>query len=646
MPSLPRRLVPVVSALLLAAQIGGAEAQGAVRAWPGFDENDPIGSGMTELWRRVRANCMADGRAEIRTGVAGFPLDERHFTPQAQQVVINMMNGAIGRQQGARNSRFRDTSGVEFLIATGMNRDDAMREMERERNEIELFLRVQGTNQGPHYLVTLTAESARPNWRCFQSTDPFPMAQHLTGDAYFTLDILMTNAMRDVVERARGVNQIEIAVHVRGEPTTDTSELRRDLVSAMRRGIQEAERTQSRIRPDRPRFLVDQPAPQGDGAPAVRRWRAEVVVTRLGTRGFNIEIEFLPEGDTAIATRGLVANDLMPSLNVAVAVASRPAPPPQREPDPPRRREGEGGAGSVMPRPLPEPPPRPSLRELILGETSRFVRDELDPRLGMREFLVRLREPGIVEFDVPGIARGVTPSVTLRDQNGRPLEPAEPVVPQRPNMRRFQVPAGEFVVRVGARTREDGRFMLSARGGEGMLVPEPPAGGRLMRAFQDWVVGEIVQNQRRVACFAYTVAAEVTPAGWRLQRPLLYFSVGAERGAPVGHFFDRINFYSAETQPEVAITDTDGRRTTLQLTRLSQESNNLGVHAQCASGRGMCIDQTGIRGLSLGTQAMVRGRGPDGQAVRIGYSLAGYRDAIGGMAQLCGRRDVAERLVW
>ena len=58
------------------------------------------------------------------------------------------------------------------------------------------------------------------------------------------------------------------------------------------------------------------------------------------------------------------------------------------------------------------------------------------------------------------------------------------------------------------------------------------------------------------------------------------------------------------------------------------------------------LNRDAIRGYTLGSAIELHGTVAGGGSSRIKYSLIGYRSAVNAAAIACGRRDLANDLVW
>lgn len=84
---------------------------------------------------------------------------------------------------------------------------------------------------------------------------------------------------------------------------------------------------------------------------------------------------------------------------------------------------------------------------------------------------------------------------------------------------------------------------------------------------------------------------------------------------------------------------------TLASVSLSEIEGRLVPAQKNAAGRPILSDAS-IRGFTLGRSMVLTGVDEKGRDSRIVYSLVGYKQAITSMTTICGRPELAQKLVW
>jgi hypothetical protein len=249
-------------------------------------------------------------------------------------------------------------------------------------------------------------------------------------------------------------------------------------------------------------------------------------------------------------------------------------------------------------------------------------------------FSMAFEEPSILEVD---IEQSVKRTLVLLDGSGREVRPAF-VGSGRPNLRRYALAQGRYVLIVANPESAATDFVLRTRTARTMLEPEPP--GDLTRTFGDWAVG-ISSAQGRRVCFAYTTAGGDS-AVRRLQRPVIWFSTESEKEAPLAHFVDDARFYRNPVSTRAVVAAAGQALAPISLSEIEGRL----VPAQLSAAGQPVLSDASIRAFTLGRAMVLTGTDEQGKDSRVVYSLIGYRQAITSMATLCGRPELAQKLVW
>jgi len=276
-----------------------------------------------------------------------------------------------------------------------------------------------------------------------------------------------------------------------------------------------------------------------------------------------------------------------------------------------------------------------SIKSIQVGDGVVRLRDTFQS--GDAAYAFKLPSDRVLEFD---LEQEPARTMAMYDAvSGREIMPAFVGDGNRPNLRRFFLPGGQYLLKVGIGNAARSDFILRSRGGVGILEPEPP--GQLLREYGAWSVGVQISNGQRV-CYAFTTATEQSRVQ-RLQKPVIWFSIPENKDATVLHFLDVAQFYSERSTfsasvfsrglqqiSTIAVSKVDGRLMSVQ--RGSRGENILNVE--------------GLQGFTRGTRLRLRGTDMSGKPSEVFYSLVGYRQAITSMAHNCGRPEIAESLVW
>jgi hypothetical protein len=270
------------------------------------------------------------------------------------------------------------------------------------------------------------------------------------------------------------------------------------------------------------------------------------------------------------------------------------------------------------------------------------VQDTVDDQAGEQRYAFQLFRESFVEFDVVKIGnKQISFKPELFGGNGMPVD-SFPPGRARINLRRYRLPPGQYELRVTPEERGRHEFVLATRAASVSSMLEFEPAGRLTRRFDDWFVGERAINSNRV-CFAYTQAVEVSPSGWREQRPYIWIAInGDPKVQEIGHFIDDATRYADPGDVKVSFEEQGGTKRPLNVV-----AANGTLQPAITNARGeKVLDRESVRGYTQGASILLEGKTADGQPAQVRYSLFGYRSAINAAAIACGRPDLAQDLVW
>ncbi len=178
-------------------------------------------------------------------------------------------------------------------------------------------------------------------------------------------------------------------------------------------------------------------------------------------------------------------------------------------------------------------------------------------------------------------------------------------------------------------------FRVSMQQFLGMI--DPKVVGEVVSENRDWRVGTKKLKTGQKICFAYTVATDVSSGfAGRIYKPFLYISV-RERAKVAYHTFDLSGYYNRVRSIRGHV-NSGGRRRPLPL-QFVKDSNEIQSLVPCKRGSSeLCISSKALRGLTRGSSVTLRGTSKAGNAVRVDYSLLGYKSSARQIVRMCSAR--------
>ncbi len=612
------------AAALAGACLVAASASGATKPFERYNPADPVGSAAEELKHLVRDQCGFGDRRFV-VGIASLPVDVQAFTTDQGNHLMGVVHAAFSRMRDLQVAPFKDVGAVAEIRAVGMTTTENAGNVEELLKEIDVVVQARGERFGPNIRFQLLAIT-RKGALCQVSTPAVELPQQMAGEVYKPIEQIFGPVARELWDRVRGPNQIAVESKLPNGASVDrllpgyfVTRLRQS-VSAMKR-----ERTREFLHDETELEVVERAAATAEGP---LRWNADIMV-EPGPNGYRINIDVTRPQTTSISASGVVALEELPALRRTdlgrVAAIARP---PVRQPSQPAGRQ----------------PQRPAAGEAAVIQFSvapTRIQDVLDDQNREQRYAFRLDRESFVEFDVhrlSGSSQIITPD--LAGANGMPIK-AMFEGKARPNLRRYRLPPGQYEVRLTTEGQGRVEYVFSSRAVDigRMLEPEPP--GRLTRKFQDWYAGETRRGGRKT-CYVYTTAMDVSPVGWREQRPIIWLSMSEDSDEPLNHMLDDIQRYNPN-RPVRALFEADGGA--MRPLEVKALSSHIQPVAMNAAGHAV-LNRDAIRGYTVGSMIELRGETPEGQSATIRYSLLGYRSAVNAAAINCGRGDLARDLVW
>ncbi len=610
---------------LAGACLAAVTASAASKPFERFNPADPVGSAAEELKQLVRDQCGFGDRRFV-VGIASLPVDVQAFTTDQGNHLMGVVHAAFSRMRDLQVAPFKDVGAVAEIRAIGMTTTPNAGDVEEILKEIDVIIQARGERFGNNIRFQLLAFT-RKGALCQVSTPAVELPQSMAGEVYKPIEQIFGPVARELWDRVRGPNQVAVESRLANGASVDrllpgyfVSRLRQS-VSAMKR-----ERTREFLHEETELEVVERSAATAEGQ---LRWNADIMV-EPGPNGYRINIDVTRPKTTSISASGVVALEELPALKRAdltrVAAIARP---PARQPNAPQagrqpQRAAPGDAAVI---------------QFSVAPTR--IQDALDDQNREQRYAFRIDRESFVEFDVQrlsGSSQIITPD--LAGANGMPIK-AMFEGKARPNLRRYRLQPGQYEVRLATEGQGRVEYVFSSRAVDigRMLEPEPP--GRLTRKFQDWYAGETRRGGRKI-CYVYTTAMEVSPVGWREQRPIVWLSMSEDADEPLNHMLDDIQRYNPN-RPVRAMFEADGgQMRPLEVKALSSHIQPVALNA---SGQAV-LNRDAIRGYTLGSMIELRGETPEGQPATIRYSLLGYRSAVNAAAINCGRADLARDLVW
>jgi hypothetical protein len=522
---------------------------------------------------------------------------------------------------------FRDVGAIEELRNVGMTTTGNAGDAERLINQSDIIVRATGQKVGRNINFQLTA-TGRKELECIVATPVIELPPALVGEVYVPAEKIFDATALELWRKSKGVNQIAVdAVSASGNALDP--HLPAHFTRQMSMAVSRMEQYATESLGTKTELVV---LPRREAAPDRElRWDADVVIEPRAN-GYRLMIEAKRPNTTAINQYGLIMPDELPSLRRSDLVrqasmirTQAPRPPQGAGPAGPRAQRAPGDAAV-----------------LSITATPTRIQDAVDDQTVEQRYAFQLFRESFVEFDVVKInGKQIAFKPELFGSNGMPLDAFTPGR-ARINLRRYKLPPGQYELRVTPEERGRHEFVLATRAVSATSMLEFEPVGRLTRRFNDWYAGERQLGANRV-CYAYTQAVEVSPSGWREQRPYIWIAINGDRKVQeIGHFIDDATRYDAKADLAVSFEDQGGSMRPLNVKALGGA-----IQPALTNQKGdVILDRESVRGYTQGASILVEGKTADGKAAQVRYSLLGYRSAINAAALNCGRPDLAQDLVW
>jgi len=598
----------LMAACLAATSPIGATAQTQMMA--GFNPHNPFGSAAQLLWQRIQQQCNPQ-KWPVVIGIASRPATRDAFTTDQGNNIMQQIRAAFSNIPGVSMAPWLDMDPIKGIVDTGVLDNPMAGDNKEQLSKIQIEIKAFGQKVGSAARFNLSAQGWN-GYDCSPSLDPFIVSQEFIGEEYASTDQIFTKVAANVWQESVDTsNPLTLSVRMlSGLPVS--AGWQEFFADKMRRALskQNAEEKETRVRAERHVSLVIAHDPSGIED---RRWDGMVTVDPRPT-GYRISVSISRKNTTPISEDGMVTLDELPTMQQWAALG------------PSQRRSA--------------PTPR-------LGEAPLRINGELDGGRAMQLYPFAVARESYVEIDIPtGSVRGSNPAlpVDVLGPNNAPLRTIHIVNPSRPNLRRYRLAAGEYTIRVAGSGPSRQEFQLRARAVDttGMLAPEAP--GRLLRRFQDWFasVAEDPRTGRRT-CFAYTGAVEAGPGNWREQAPFILLQAQSDGNGAIQHLIEDKRYYKPGAPFEVMVNEGSAQR---RLNAAPKPDGNFIRPEKPGSDGKPILDMDAVAGYNRGTTIEITGTIPDGRPAHVVYSLQGYRAAVNAMSLECGRRDLANALVW
>lgn len=609
---LKTRLASLTIACLTAAAPVGVAAQTQVAT--GFNPHNPFGSAASLLWQRIQQQC-GPLKFPVIVGIASRPSTRDAFTTDQGNNIMQQIRAAFSNIPGVAMAPWLDLDPIKGIVDTGVLDSPLAGDNKEVLSKLQIEIRASGQKVGAAARFNLSAHGWNGYETCTPSLDPFTVSQEFIGEEYSSTDAIFEKVASQVWESSVDTsNPLTLSVRMlSGLPVT--AGWQEFFADKMRRALskQNAEERETRIRAARHVTLVMAHDPAVD---ETARWDGMVTVDPRPT-GYRLSISMNRKNTTPISEDGMVTLDELPTMQQWAALGP-----------------SSGRRSIAVPR---------------LGETPLRINASLAGGRALQEFPFSVPAESYVEIDIPTASvRGPVPALPLDvlGPNKAPLRTIHIANPSRPNLRRYRVPAGEYTIRVASPGPARHDFQLRARAVDtnGMLAPEAP--GRLLRRYQDWFAS-VVEDPRtgRRTCFAYTSAIEAGPRNWREQAPFILLQAQSHGTGEIQHLIEDKRFYKPGAPFEAVINEGGTMRPLNAVPPAEKNRNHIRPEKEGSEGRPI-IDMDAVAGYNRGTTLEINGTTPDGRPAHVIYSLQGYRAAVNAMSIECGRRDLANALVW
>jgi hypothetical protein len=623
------------AATLCAASAAGAQT---TTAFEGFNPNDPLGSAARELVRLVRQQCDLT-QERIVVGVASLPIDQQQLTRDQGNNIMAQVHAAFSRQAGVRLIDFKDVGAMEDLRNAGITTSANAGNVEEIMRQAEVRVQATGQKVGRNIRFQLRG-THRDKRDCDVSTPPVELSAQLVGEVFTSTEVVFGNMARDLWRRSREVTFVGMSASSGGGGGSVDPFLSDHFLRQMKLAVSKNKDDNADIRNTELVVLSRREASTQQG----HRWDTDVFVEPM-MNGYKLIVESNRANTTSISHEGLIQAGDLPSQRKSdlvrqASMIRAPAPPPRSNgPARPVRAPGDAAVLSIT------------------GAPTR-VQDSVDDQTGEQRYAFQLFRESFVEFDVVKInGAQISFKPELFGPNGMPVD-GFPPGRARINLRRYRLPAGQYELRVAAEERGRHDFILASRAASTSSMLEFEPVGRLTRRFNDWFAGERTLEappggRPGKLCFAYTQAVEVSPAGWREQRPFIWIAInGDPKIQEIAHFIDDATRYNAGAGFKAGFEDQSGALRPLGIKAITRknkagETVSVTLEPSVNNAKGEAIlDRESVRAYTQGQSIVINGRTADGKPAEVRYSLAGYRGAINAAALNCGRADLAQDLVW
>ncbi|WP_332682905.1 hypothetical protein [Bosea sp. (in: a-proteobacteria)] len=574
----------------------------------GFDEQDPIGSAAKELWRQVNAQC-GPLKTPVLVGTASLPVTAQAFTKDQGNNLMGQVHAAFSRLDGLKMAPLGDIGALLEVKGAGLTATPNAGDVEAILDKVEIVIRATGQRVGPNTNFVLQAIGRR-DYQCSPSVGPVSVPANLVGEIYKRAENIFADAAREVWRRTRGSVPLVLSASLPNGTSLDP-QLPDYFQRLMEKAIDDARRTAPEESVGNP-TQVPVISPMEASAEATELWAASVIVVPR-PNGYHLSINVRRKDETAVFSDGLVSTDDLPAMQWAALGPS-------------------SSVRAVVPR---------------LGAAPLRLNGRVAGGRGFQEYAFSVGRESYVEVDIPTTSvPGVQKALKLDVFGARniPLKTIHIVNPSRPNLRRYRLPAGQYTIRVASGAQTEQSYQLRARAVDttDMLLPEAP--GRLIRQFQNWYAS-VVEDPRtgRRTCYAYTAAVEAGPLNWREQAPFILLSAQSEGSGEIQHLIEDKRFYRPGAPFEAMIDDGGAMR---ELNASATATGNFIRPTKQGSNGQPILDMDAVAGYNRGTKLEINGITPDGRPAHVVYSLRGYQAAVNAMSLECGRRDLANALVW
>jgi hypothetical protein len=606
----------------VAGPSGYASAQGTTTAFDGFNPEDPFGSAAREIIRVVRRQC-GIGDERLVVGVASETSDNQQLTKDQSNNIMLQVHGAFSKVDNIGLVNFSDVGALDDLDRAGLLKSASAGNVRDNVGQANLVVRAVTFKSGRALRFALKANHTQRQ-ACEIQLTPIEIPSRLIGDVFLTPNVIF-DRLAGAMWRQTSDRKFYAFRNGPGSGYSDPqmSEYFAQLTRSAISGAKD-ENADLRGKSLVPTTTPDDPDKRGN------TWIVQASLVPFNS-AYRLQLDAEIPNEKHVAQEGLVVPSDLPSrrrseLQRQASIIRQPPPSPSRQGQGAQRTQRSAGEAAVI----------------SITSTPTRIQDTVDDQTSEQRYYFELFRESFVEFDVVKTSgRQIAFKPELFGANGMPVD-AFPPGRARVNLRRYRLPPGAYEMRVTPEERGRHDFVVATRAAStsSMLDFEPI--GRLTRRFNDWFAGERQIGGSRV-CFAYTQATDVSPNGWREQRPYIWIAInGDPKIQEIGHFIDDATRYSDRDDPKVSFEDQGGTSRPLTTKVLGGT-----IQPAIANARGEAIlDRESVRGYTQGASIRVSGTTPDGKPAEVRYSLIGYRSAINAAALNCGRPDLAQDLVW